>query len=231
MKRHFYDRKKGWVVLMILTGMILLTALPAIASIAKVTSFKGEVIVASGGQVDKVTAPGLVLKSGDIVQTKDGEVQIAFNDGAVMKVNPYTKTMIQEAKEQRGTWLFKTTEKARRVTCYVGKLWFKSGASGTKNYLQSPTAVAGLRGSDGDLGYDPARLVTLLNMYSGEAAVVGNVIRGFFESPGASAAQKSAVYQKLEQAYSTKVETEKASATVASASQKVLNTASVEKIV
>ncbi len=38
-------------------------------------------------------------------------------------------------------------------------------------------------------------------MYSGEAAVVGKVMRGFFEKPGIDAATKSAVYKSLEKAF------------------------------
>ena len=59
--------------------------------------------------------------------------------------------------------------------------------------------MATLRGSDGDFGFD--NLQTYLNMYSGDAAVIGSVIRGFFENPGISAAQKNSVYQSLQRAY------------------------------
>jgi hypothetical protein len=139
------------------------------------------------------------LNDGDSITTRNGEANITFSDGAVMKVNPYASTKLQERTEQSGVWIFKKSHMARRITCMVGKLWYKTGASSTRTYLQSPTAVAGLRGSDGDFGYDNVR--TYLNMYSGDAAVVGNVIRGFFENPGISAAQKSTVYQALQRAY------------------------------
>lgn len=43
-------------------------------------------------------------------------------------------------------------------------------------------------------------------MYSGDAAIVGNVIRGFFDNPGISAAQKSSVYQSLQRAYQQTVQ-------------------------
>ena len=88
----------------------------------------------------------------------------------------------------------------RRVTCFVGKLWFKSGASKRKNYLQTPTAVCGLRGSNADVGYNPAELQSLLNIYAGEAAVVGTFMQGFFNDPGISAAKKSEVFNQLKAA-------------------------------
>jgi hypothetical protein len=117
--------------------------------------------------------------------------------------------MIQERDEESGFWVFKTKKATRRVTVYVGKIWHKSGVSDKRNFVQTPTAVCGLRGSDGDFGYDPVKLASYLNMYSGEAAVVGTVIRGFFDNPGITAAQKSAVYQALANAY-TKTEAAKA---------------------
>jgi hypothetical protein len=180
---------------------ILILPSSAKASIAKIASFKGEVIVQSGENITKVAAPGYQVNNGDIVLTKQGEAQITFEDGGIVRINPYTQILIQESKEETGVLFFKRTEVARRITCYLGKLWFKSGLSRTRNYLQSPTAVAGLRGSDGDYGYDPVKMQTYLNMYSGEAAVVGNVIRGIFDNPGISAAAKAQIYQSLVQAY------------------------------
>lgn len=208
--------------------LIALTAGGAEAAIAKITSVKGAVIVNQAGNISDVTAPGLALNDGDQLLTKEGEAQVTFNDGAILKMQPYTKAMIQERKERKGT-IFKATENARRLTCYTGKFWFKSGASKTKNYLQSPTAVAGLRGTDADFGFNPERMQTLLNMYSGQAAVIGNVIRGFFQNPGVSAAQKSQVYQNLEKAYAVTVETKKANEDPAlTAEQKTINTAAAK---
>lgn len=208
--------------------LIAFTAGGAEAAIAKITSVKGAVIVNQAGNVSDVTAPGLALNDGDQLLTKEGEAQVTFNDGAILKMQPYTKAMIQERKETKGT-IFKTKENARRLTCYTGKFWFKSGASKTKNYLQSPTAVAGLRGTDADFGFNPERMQTLLNMYSGQAAVIGNVIRGFFQNPGVSAAQKSQVYQNLEKAYAVTVETKKANENPAlTQEQKTINTAAAK---
>nr|HID57929.1 hypothetical protein [Desulfobacterales bacterium] len=163
--------------------------------IAKISSFRGEVIVQSDAKLIKVTEVGYVLNEGDRVLTKDGEVQITFDDGAIMKVSPFTTAMIQEREEETGFWLFKTREMVRRITCFVGKLWFKTGISKRKNYLQTPTAVCGLRGSDGDIGFD--NINTYLNMYTGMADIVGKVIEGFFKAPGLDAATKNRVYQTL----------------------------------
>jgi hypothetical protein len=133
-----------------------------------------------------------------LVQTKEGEVEILFNDGAILKLNPYSNAMIQERTEESGFWIFKTKQEVRRITCLLGKLFFQSGVAGKRNYLQTPTAVAGIRGSSGDIGFD--NLNSYLHMYTGEAAVLGNMIRGFFQNPGISAAEKNVVYQALARA-------------------------------
>jgi hypothetical protein len=169
--------------------------------IAQVSSFTGEVIIQSGTDIFRLTQLGLTLNDGDRIQIKHGEVQIIFNDGAVMKMRPFTNTTIQEREEKSGFWIFKTKKAVRRITCFVGKLWFKAGVSKRRNYLQTPTAVCGVRGSDFDWGFDPGKLETYLNIYAGEAEVVGKVIRGFFEDPGIDAATRSRVYQSLAAAY------------------------------
>lgn len=204
MKRCLNSAKTLCVVMVVMAVMIFLYAFPAAAAIGKIASFKGDVVLQSGTSISKVTKINIPINDGDSVTTREGEVSITFNDGAVIKVNPFTSMQLQERQEQRGTWIFKTSQMTRRITCMVGKLWFKSGASPTKNYLQSPTAIAGIRGSDGDFGFDNVN--TYLNMYSGDAAVIGNVIRGFFENPGIDAATKNSVYQSLQRAYQQTVQ-------------------------
>ena len=167
--------------------------------IAQISSSEGEVIIQSDTKIFRVTELGLTLKDGDRIQTKQGEAKIVFNDGAVMKIMPFTNTIIQEREEKSGFWIFKTKKMARRITCFVGKLWFKTGASKRKNYLQTPTAVCGIRGSEGNIGFD--NINTYINMYTGEAKVMGKVMRGFFANPGIDAATKSRVYQSLARAY------------------------------
>jgi hypothetical protein len=182
----------------LIAGALVFTA-PAMASqVAKVTSFDGDVVILQGKQVTKVTRMGQAVMAGDRIQTQQGTVQITFEDGAVMKVNEFTTAMVQEREEESGFAFWKKKETVRRITAFVGKLWFKSGASEKKNFLQTPTAVCGLRGTDGEIGYD--NLNSYLNMYSGQAEVVGNVVRGVFNNPGVSAATQNAVYQALQNA-------------------------------
>jgi len=188
------------VLFLLLIGILVNTS-QTIASepIATVTTYKGDVLIQSDTDVYKLNKIGQVLNEGDRIQTGEGELQVTFIDGALIKIRPHTSVVIQEREEKRGFWIFKTKEVVRRITCFVGKLWFKSGLSKRKNYLQTPTAVIGIRGSDADFGFD--LVDTFLNMYTGEAEIFGKIVRGFFDDPGISAAGKSRVYAALNRAY------------------------------
>jgi len=215
------------LILIMFAGFLILPSV-ATAAIGKISSFKGEVLVQSGDNVTRVGATGYPVNTGDMILTKNGEAQVTFTDSSILSIKPYSQVMVQERKEESGVLFFKRTDLARRVTVYLGKIWFKSGLSKSKNYLQSPNAVCGLRGSDGDFGFNPATQQTLLNMYSGEAAVVGNVLRGFFENPGISVAQKAQVYQNLLAAYQ-KIEQAKVTGKVIDQAQAKIDALNVAK--
>jgi len=162
--------------------------------VAKLTAFKGEVLVLSGTGVKQITQKGVVLNEGDKIQTKNGEAEVTFDDGAVMKLSPFTSSMVQEREEESG-WLFKTKNPVRRLTVFVGKLWFKSGSSQKKNFVQTPSAVCGLRGTELEVGYDNVK--SYLNTISGETQTLGEFLKGFFDNPGVDAATKNEVYATL----------------------------------
>lgn len=193
------SKARFFILVLMMGALFVASQASAAVPIGEISSFKGVVILQSGTEFRRVTKVGQVVNQGDRIQTRQSLVRITFNDGAVMKVRPFTTASIQEREEKSGLWFFKSKKAVRRITCFVGKLWFKSGASKRQNFLQTPTAVCGLRGSDGDIGYD--NLNTYLNMYSGEASVIGDVIRGFFDDPGQDAAVKNALYNMLAAAY------------------------------
>jgi hypothetical protein len=194
------------IVAFFLLGVFALAASTHAATpVAKITQFNGEVLIVSGEQVSKVTSVGQPISDGDAVQTRNGEAQITFNDGALMTIRPYTSTVIQEAEEQSGWFLFKAKDLVRRITCQVGNLWFKSGASARKNYLQSPTAVCGLRGSAAEWGYN--NVMTYMNQTEGGSDLMGpvqKVTEAFFKGLQENAQQvagQNPVYNKLNDAY------------------------------
>ena len=198
-------RLKTALIFLVLSVGLLITSANAATPIAKITQFKGEVLILSGEQLSAVTAVGQTINDGDKVQTKNGEVQITFNDGALMSIRPYTSSVLQESEEQSGWFVFKAKTLVRRITCQVGNLWFKSGASGRKNYLQSPTAVCGLRGSATEFGFN--NVMTFVREIEGSVEAQGAVQRvteDFFRNLQANAERSAAenkVFTKLTEAY------------------------------
>ncbi|MFC1859412.1 hypothetical protein ACFL9U_15490, partial [Thermodesulfobacteriota bacterium] len=169
----------------------------AAISIGKISGFEGEAYILSGTDIGKVEFVGQLVNTNDKIQTKDGTVDVTLNDGAFIKISPYSTTAVAEREEETG-WLFKRKSLVRRITCFVGKLRFKSGDKVKDNFFQTPTAVCGLRGSEGELGYNPAKLESYLQIFTGDAgAFKGNFLRGFFENPGIDAATKSKVWNQL----------------------------------
>lgn len=193
------SKLKVMFVLFVACMSVFIIANGAIAAkpIAKITASKGEVFVLSGTEFKEITQ-GILLNDGDKIQTKNGEAEITFDDGAVMKIYPFTASMIQEKEEEAG-WLFKTKTTARRLTALVGKLWFKSGSSNKKNILQTPSAVCGLRGSENAWGYD--NMNSYLHQISGEVDTMGNWLRGVFETPGPKAALANNLYTAMVNAF------------------------------
>ena len=134
----------------------------AYASVGKITAVEGDVIIITNDGLNAVSRVGVLLNNGDRIQTKEGKAEVTFNDGAVLKVHPFATSMIQEHKENLGFWIFKSKKTVRRITLFVGKLWFKSGGSDRKNYLQTPSSVCALRGTEGFLGFD--NITSYLNL-------------------------------------------------------------------
>ena len=144
-------------------------------SIADIAGIEGDVIVLSGKEFTKVTEKGHTLRSGDFVQTKQGTVNIVFNDGGEMKVRPYTNFMIQEQDEKSGWWIFKKKRMVRRIICYVGTLWFKSGASETENSINTPSAACGLKGTTIEIQYNPEKDMAEVKVIEGNIVRCGNI--------------------------------------------------------
>jgi len=166
--------------------------------IALVFSAQGEVIVQSG-EIFMITEPALQLKDGDRIQTKQGRATIHFEDGAVMKISPFSHITIRQREEKNGFWIFKPKRTVRRITCVVGKLWFKTGVSKRRNYLQTPTAACGVRGSALEVGYN--NVESLLNVITGAVDKMGVWKEGAFTEPGEAVALKNRAYRALLKAY------------------------------
>lgn len=171
----------------------------AAEDIGKVTKVDGKAKLLSGESIQDITKDGVLVKSADKIQTEDGSVEVQFNDGATLKVKPFSTIAVDEKTEEKGVLFFKTRQDTRRVTATVGKAHFQSGeGSGKKNYLQTPTAVCALRGTDGDFGYDNQN--SYLNLLHGEADVIGQIVRGAFPDFDRKVAENSPVYKAIAEA-------------------------------
>jgi len=116
-------------------GYAIASQAHAAKQIAKVSNFSGDVVIKSDARFTKISRVGQPLNARDFIQTRDGQVDVVFEDGAVMKVRPYTNASVSEKDEEPG-FLIKSKKAVRRITCFVGELRFKSGGSNRKNYLQ-----------------------------------------------------------------------------------------------
>lgn len=147
----------------------------ALKSIAKISGFEGDSIILSGKEFIQVAEKGKPLKAGDFLQTKQGAVDVIFNDGAELKIRPYTNVMIQEQDEKSGWSIFKKKRMVRRIICYVGTLWFKSGAPETENCINTPSAACGLKGTTIEFQYNPEKDMAKVKIIEGQIVRCGNI--------------------------------------------------------
>ena len=82
------------------------------------------------------------LANGDFVKTLNGRATITFDDRSVLTLSEGTTIQIQQ-RMQAGTI-------SRRITQAIGSMWFSiTRAAGTQTTLETPTAVAAIRGTEG----------------------------------------------------------------------------------
>jgi hypothetical protein len=90
----------------------------------------------------RVSAPGLRLASGDIVQTLQGKADIRFSDQSIITLDVGTTVTISERPAAGGI--------QRTIQQFIGYIWFNfQHVNGTATTLQTPTAVAAIRGTEG----------------------------------------------------------------------------------
>ncbi len=117
------------------------------AQIATLAAISGDVRVsraAAPGNVVPISdrAIGLALANGDTVQTLRGRAEIRFNDASVVKLFEGTVVVVQEQPTAGGI--------QRTISQIIGSLWFNiQKLTGSTTTLETPTAVAAIRGTQG----------------------------------------------------------------------------------
>jgi hypothetical protein len=114
---------------------------PQIAVIENLQGFVQVARAATPLNPMRVSQLNFALANGDKVQTLAGMAQIRFTDASILVMNPGTVVIITERQVAGGI--------QRTISQFLGTLWFNiSKAAGTTT-LQTPTAVAAIRGTTG----------------------------------------------------------------------------------
>jgi hypothetical protein len=83
------------------------------------------------------------LAAGDLVRTLNGQATVEFGDNSIITLREGTTVLVQQ--QGRGNNV------TRRLTQYIGTMWFRiQRIAGTQTTLETPTAVAAIRGTEGE---------------------------------------------------------------------------------
>ena len=169
----------------------------ALTPIARITGFGGDVVLLSG-QTFKEVKVGRIIYHDDWIQTEKGEVEIEFNDGALLKIREYSSIVIRERMERLDK-RSRAKSLVRRITCFVGSIIFKRGKNKENNYLQAPMFLAGVRGTR--LGVESPKKVTI-DWEAGPAGeIFGDIKVGLVPAPNEENWTASACVQAFLKAY------------------------------
>jgi hypothetical protein len=168
---NFKALRSGLVILA--ASALLLAAGSAGAAtdgIAVLQDFQGKIMLKSGGGWG-TAVKGMRLYSGDKVVTQDGTATVKFDDGASLRVDPFSNIGVIERSEERGLFVKKQVN-ARRIRVLLGRTTYEEQpVKGRETAIEMPTAVAALRGTAGTFGYDGANSAGQLT--SGDMEVEG----------------------------------------------------------
>jgi hypothetical protein len=113
--------------------------------IAVLSDFRGDVRVARSALPNNFArvVKNVELAADDLVRTLNGRATVTFDsDQSVITLTEGTTIQVQQ--QVRGQTI------TRRVTQYIGSIWFRiQRVTGTQTTLQTPTAVAAIRGTEG----------------------------------------------------------------------------------
>ena len=94
---------------------------------------------------------GQVLNAGDIINVRENsQVSIELQDTGLLKISARTKFQIPKTE--------KTSTKTSKITLFFGGLWVKAKklAKGESFEIKTPTATAGVRGTEFGTDFEPA---------------------------------------------------------------------------
>lgn len=190
--KHIKNSSNGviWLFLataLVVMGMVSGQLIAKTSSIAKITFYTGEVQVQK--PMKNAWSKALfnqTLLSGQKVKTQEeSRAEIGFADGSIIRIDSNSKLDIIDAKKEKGG--------AQTATAKVwsGKVWANVNkmSKKTKFQLESPTAVAAVRGTVYRMAVSDDQ-TTKIAVYSGEVAVDNKPIVKFMEQKKAKAGGK-----------------------------------------
>jgi hypothetical protein len=127
-----------------------LVTLPPPATLATLTLMEGDVKIERQGKVISASE-GQSLQNKDKILTAKGRTEIQFTDGTTLRASEETRVGISQGPKGSGL--------LRSIELTLGNLWFKVNKatqvvdSGTE--FLTPTAVAAVRGTEGEIGVAP----------------------------------------------------------------------------
>ncbi len=115
-------------------------------------SFGPMASVERGGQEIKPVKKGMPLMEKDLIKTLECQVQIMLNDGSVIRLNKNTTLELKP----------KSRDKQNRLKLLIGHLWAKVKKQDTGLEIETPSAVAAVKGTELELKTLEKLLVELL---------------------------------------------------------------------
>ena len=144
--------------------------------IAAIASLKGDVKIRETQSSKYLSAyKGQMIKNGNWVKTGDGVfLSIIFLDGTNVKIHQKTEIEIKSSR---------LTAKELKTNMYIaeGEAWSTVNKQGNGSFkIETPTAVASVKGTEFDINYDFNSSSTILKVISGEVEFgnddIGNIL-------------------------------------------------------
>ncbi len=149
--------------------------------VAAIASLKGDVKMRED-QREKYSSAykGQMIKSGNWIKTSDGVfVSLIFLDGTNVKIHQKTEIEIKSSR---------LTSKELKTNMYIaeGEAWSTVSKQGNGEFkIETPTAVASVKGTEFDVNYDFNNSLTTLKVLSGEVEFgnqdIGNILASAME--------------------------------------------------
>ena len=141
-------------------------ASPAVLAAAGQVQFaQGDVRVQNAqGQAERA-AQGMAVNEGDVIATAPGaSAQLRMEDGGLISVRPGSQLRIE-------AFAYNTQDDKSFFSLLKGSFRALTGAIGKRSRAAwratTPTATIGIRGSDADIGFDPATQLTGVRTFTG----------------------------------------------------------------